>query len=72
MPTPTVLSDLIERQVQSSPLAHVAALTTDAVADDLAHELLRDPAFRDAYRELIRVALNKALEALSDAPTEAK
>jgi hypothetical protein len=71
MPTPTVLSDLIERQVQSSLLAHVAR-TTDAVADELAHELLRDPAFRDAYRELIRVAFNKALEALSDAPTEAK
>jgi hypothetical protein len=68
MPTPTVLSDLIERQVQSSLLAHVAR-TTDSVAEELAHELLRDPAFRDAYRELIRVAFNKALAALTDAPT---
>jgi ribosomal protein S3 len=67
MAEPTLLSTIIERQVQQSLMAHVAR-TADMVADELAHELLRDPAFRDAYRELIRVAFNKALLALQDPP----
>jgi hypothetical protein len=56
----TLLAELVRRQTASSVL-NVFNRTIDKVAEDLAQELLRDPAFRDQMRELIREAFSAAL-----------
>lgn len=56
----SLLADMVRRQTASSLLS-VFGRTVDKVAEDLAQELLRDPAFRDEMRELVRVAFAQAL-----------
>jgi hypothetical protein len=60
---PTLLSEIIEKQVGQSIALHLARIT-DRAADDLAGELLRDPAFKAEMLELVRAAFRKALLAL--------
>ncbi len=59
----TLLTELVRRQTTTSLLS-VFSRTVDKVAEELAQDLLRDPAFREQMRELIRVAFTQALEEL--------
>jgi hypothetical protein len=61
----TLLADLVRRQTTTSLLG-VFSRTVDKVAEDLAQELLRDPAFRDDLRELIRAAFTQTLRDLRE------
>lgn len=66
----TLLADLVRRQTAHSLLS-VFSRTIDKVAEDLAQELLRDQAFRDEMRELVKVAFASALKELHEpAPPE--
>jgi uncharacterized membrane-anchored protein YjiN (DUF445 family) len=60
----TALADLVERQVTAS-LVTTVGRTIDRVAEELAADLLRDPAFRTQMQDLIRVAFRRALESLT-------
>lgn len=63
--TPTLLEKLIDRAVTTSLLGTLTR-TTDRVAEEMAHELLKDPEFRVEMQALIRVAFTKALKGLQD------
>jgi hypothetical protein len=63
----TLLADMVRRQTSTSLLG-VFGRTIDKVAEDLAQEILRDPAFRDDLRELIRLAFTQALQELREPP----
>lgn len=56
----TLLTDLVRRQTATS-LLNVFGRTVDRVAEELAHDLLRDPAFREEMRELVRTAFLQTL-----------
>jgi len=59
----TLLTDLVRRQTASSLLG-VFGRTVDKVAEEMAHDLLRDPEIREQLRALIRAAFDTALAEL--------
>ena len=66
----TLLADLVRRQTGYT-MTSIFNRTVEKVAEDLAHELLRDPEFRDEMRQLVRVAFTQALKQLHEpAPPE--
>jgi hypothetical protein len=63
----TLLADLVRRQTATSVIG-VFSRTVDKVAEDLALELLRDPATRDELRAIVKVAFESALKELHGEP----
>ena len=47
-------------------LLNVFGRTVDKVAEELAHDLLRDPEFRAEMQQLVRVAFQQALKELNE------
>jgi hypothetical protein len=64
----TLLTELIRRQTSASVVT-VITRTIDTTAEEMARDILREPAFRDAMRELVRIAFNHALQQLSEPTT---
>jgi hypothetical protein len=64
----TLLTELIRRTTATS-VVNVITRTVDTVAEEMARDILREPAFRDAMRELVRVAFNHALTQLNEPRT---
>lgn len=61
----TLLTELVRRQTATS-VVNVINRQIDTVAEEMAREILREPAFREAMRELVRVAFNNALTQLNE------
>lgn len=66
--TRTLLAELIDKQVAQSVIKTLSRATDD-IAEDLAHDILRDPTFRAEIQALIRVAFQRTL---TDLTTENK
>lgn len=65
----TPLEQLIQQQVAASVVTTVSR-ATDKIAEDMAHEILKDPVFRRQMQELIRRAFTTTLTQLAtDAAT---
>lgn len=60
----TALEQLIDKQVSTSVVATVAR-ATDRIAEKMAQEILRDPAFREEIQTLIRQAFRRTVGALT-------
>jgi hypothetical protein len=63
----SLLAELVRRQTAYGVLS-VFNRTCEKIAEDLASDLLRDPAFRDELRELVKVAFTQALAELREPP----
>jgi len=61
----TLLTDLVRRQTATS-LIGIFSKTIDKVAEEIAHDLLRDPKFRAELQELVRVAFQQAIKELHE------
>lgn len=61
----SLLATLVERQTASSLLG-VFTRTVDNLAQELAQDLLRDPAFREELRALMRTAFQQAVKELHE------
>lgn len=61
----SLLATLVERQTASSLLG-VFNRTVDNLAQELAQDLLREPAFREELRALMRTAFQQALKELHE------
>lgn len=59
----SLLADLVRRQTATS-LLNVFGRTVDKVAEEMAHDLLRDPEFRAELQALVRAAFVQALREL--------
>jgi hypothetical protein len=60
----TLLADLVRKQTSLS-LLNVFGRTVDKVAEELAHDLLRDPEFRAELQSLVRAAFMQAMKELN-------
>jgi hypothetical protein len=61
----TILTELV-RQRTAMSLFGVLSKTVDKVAEEMAQDLLRDPAFRAEMTQLIHDAFQAALKGLQD------
>ena len=61
----TLLSDLVRSQARHG-LVGIFSKAVDRVAEEMAQDLLRDPAFRAELQELVRVAFQQALKDLHE------
>ena len=61
----TLLSDLVRSQARHG-LVSIFSKAVDKVAEEMAQDLLRDPAFRAELQELVRVAFQQALNDLHE------
>ena len=66
----TLLEQLIAQQVRGSAVATLSR-TTEKIAEQMAQEILKDPAFRVEMQALIRVAFAQTLRALQQEPPAA-
>jgi hypothetical protein len=60
----TELQDLIHRQVAASVVSTVSR-ATDKIAEEMAREILKDPAFRQELQTLIRSAFTATVGQLA-------
>lgn len=63
----TPLQQLIQQQVAASVVTTVNR-ATDKIAEEMAQEILRDPAFREEMRALIRRAFGTTIGELTTDP----
>jgi ribosomal protein S3 len=66
----TLLESLITQQVNVSVVATLSR-TTEKIAEQMAQEILKDPAFRARMRELVQRAFDRTFESLAAPPPEA-
>ena len=65
----TLLTDLVRRQTATS-LIGIFSKTVDKVAEEIAHDLLRDPEFRAELQQLVRIAFQQAVKELNEPSPE--
>jgi hypothetical protein len=65
-----LLEQLITQQVSVSMVGTLSR-ATEKIADQMAQEILKDPAFRAQMRELVQRAFAHALDGLSQPPATA-
>lgn len=63
----STLADLVRTQTITT-LVNVLNRTTDNIAEEMAHDLLRDPEFRAEMQQLMRAAFQQALIELREPP----
>lgn len=63
--TTTLLAELIQKQTAES-IVSVLNRSIDRWAEEMAHDLLRDPDFRAEMQELLRAAFRQALKDLNE------
>ncbi|HJS76760.1 MAG TPA: helix-turn-helix transcriptional regulator [Burkholderiales bacterium] len=64
---PATMSILVSRQTAASVVT-VLGRTIDAVAAEIAHDLLRNPKFHAELEQLVRAAFQQALKPAQDEP----
>lgn len=65
----TLLTDLVRKQTANAVLGAISS-TIDAVVEELAQEILRDPAFREQMQQVIRTAFAQTLQDLNAPPKD--
>lgn len=63
--TNTLLADIIERATTTAVVKTLDVAAT-SLGEELARELLREPEFREEFRQLARLAFSKALVNLQE------